>query len=277
MIRRLSALAIALGLLLSGPAAAQELLTLEGDFQQGGLVPGQTLPGATVTFGERKVRVAPDGRFILGLGRDAASEVTVTVALPDGTTRTQTLAVAQRTYDIQRIDGLPSSQVTPPDSVMARIAQEIGLVKWARRTDSAGMRFDGGFIWPVEGPISGVYGSQRILNGQPRQPHYGIDIAVPAGTPFVAPADGTVILVHPDMYFSGGTLMVDHGHGLMSAFLHLQTIAVKDGEAVRQGQVLGTVGATGRVTGAHLDWRVNWFEERIDAALLVPPMPETRK
>ena len=159
---------------------------------------------------------------------------------------------------------------------MARIHREIALVKKARAIDSPRRDFESEFIWPVTGPISGVYGSQRILNGQPRQPHYGIDIAVPTGTPVVAPAGGVVVLAEADLYFSGGTLMLDHGHGLMSAFLHLDSIDVTLGQEVEQGEVIAKVGATGRVTGAHLDWRVNWFEERVDAGLLVPPMPQPK-
>ena len=122
--------------------------------------------------------------------------------------------------------------------------------------------------------ISGVYGSQRILNGKPRQPHYGIDIAAPKGTPVVAPADAVVRLAESDLYYTGGTLILDHGHGLSSAFLHLATVDVRVGESVRRGQKIGTVGSTGRSTGPHLDWRINWFDRRIDPAPLVPPMPE---
>ena len=255
------------------PAMAEDLV-LDGDFIQGGLIQGRTLPGAEVRLGDRRLRLAEDGSFVFGFGRDAEPKATLSVLLPDGRTLSRKLDVAQRTYEVQRIDGLPQNKVTPPDEVVQRILAEIELVKAARAVDSPRRDFEGGFIWPCTGPISGVYGSQRILNGQPRQPHYGIDIAVPTGTPVVAPAGGVVVLAEDDLYFSGGTLMVDHGHGVMSAFLHLSKIEVELGQEVAQGEQIALVGATGRVTGAHLDWRVNWYQERVDASLLVPPMPE---
>ncbi len=259
-------------LVLAVPATAADRVVLQGTFEQGGMVVGRTEPGAVVTYADRAVRVAADGTFVIGFHRDEPETVALQVAFPDGTRDRRVLAVAARAYEIQRIDGLPPSKVTPPPERIARIKREAALVKAARARDTDETWFAGSWIWPVEGRISGVYGSQRILNGQPRQPHYGIDIAAPEGKPFVAPADGVVSLVHQDMYFSGGTLMVDHGHGVQSTFLHAQTISVKEGDVVRQGDVLGTVGATGRATGPHLDWRVNWFEKRLDAALLVPPM-----
>ena len=258
------------------PAQATETLALEGELIQGGLAYGQTVPGARVTLGERAVRVDPEGRFLLGFGRDAPKTMRLTVALPGGGTVERDLAIAQREYRIQRIDGLPPSKVTPPEEVLARIRKEGAEVRAVRKNDLDARHFDSGFVWPAIGPISGVFGSQRILNGQPRQPHYGVDVALPTGSPVVAPADGLVTYANPDMYFSGGTLMIDHGHGLMSAFLHLNSIEVALGQQVRQGELIATIGATGRVTGAHLDWRVNWFDERLDAELLVPPMPETK-
>ena len=267
-------LALFVQLLLAGAAWADRL-ELDGEFVQGGLVFGKTEPGARVTLGERAVRVGPDGRFILGFGRDAPAQMALRVTLPDGAALTRDLAVAQRSYEIQRIDGLPPSKVTPPPETLERIQREAAEVREVRGNDLAERHFDSGFVWPATGRISGIFGSQRILNGEPRQPHYGIDIAAPTGTPVVAPADGVVTYANPDMYFSGGTLMIDHGHGLMSGFLHLETIEVEPGQRVRQGERVATVGATGRATGAHLDWRVNWFQERLDAALLVPPMPET--
>jgi murein DD-endopeptidase MepM/ murein hydrolase activator NlpD len=262
-------------------ASASELragtLELTGQLIQGGLVFGKVDPGSRVLLGERGVRVAGDGRFVFGFGRDAPARATISVTYPDGNTRRLPLAVEQRTYRIQRIDGLPQKLVTPPPELLARIHEEHAKVEKARSGDRDEPLFESGFRWPLQGPISGVYGSQRILNGKPRQPHYGVDIAAPAGTPFVAPADGVVVLAEPDLYYSGGTLMLDHGHGLTSAFLHMSSLAVKVGDRVAQGDVLGKVGATGRVTGAHLDWRMNWFAERIDPQLLVPPMPEAEK
>ncbi len=220
------------------------------------------------------MRVSRDGWFLIGFGRDAPPKVVLSVTFPDGRSQRYGLAVKARKYRIQRIDGLPPSKVTPSKEDLKRIRKEVALVKRARKVDDPRTDFLGGFRWPAKGIISGVYGSQRILNGEPRQPHYGIDIAAPKGTRVVAPAAGVVTLVHPDMYFSGGTMMVDHGHGLQSAFLHLSRILVKKGQRVKQGQPIAEVGSTGRSTGPHLDWRINLFGRRLDAALLVGPMPK---
>ena len=225
-------------------------------------------------FNGRPLRLTEDGRFIFGLHRDEQASAELQVRLPDEpTTLSYKAQVAKREYSIQRIDGLPPKMVTPPAEVQRRIEAEQRLVARARDRDSALTGFAEGFIWPCIGPISGIFGSQRILNGEPKQPHYGVDVAVPTGTPVRAPASGVVSLAHPDMYYTGGTLMIDHGHGLQSAFLHLSKLLVREGDAVRQGDVIAEVGATGRATGAHLDWRVNWFDARVDAQLLVPPMP----
>jgi murein DD-endopeptidase MepM/ murein hydrolase activator NlpD len=256
------------------PATAQDL-TLAGALSQGGLVTGRTLPGAEVRLDGRPVRVGADGRFLLGFGREAAPEAVLELTLPDGTLARRTLSIAQRSYDIQRIDGLQPEKVTPPEEVLARIADERAMVAVVRKVDRPEPWFETGFVWPVTGPISGVYGSQRILNGEPKWPHFGVDVAVPVGTPVVAPADGLVVVAHHDMYYSGGTVLLDHGYGLTSAYLHLHEVSVEEGQMLRQGEPLGSVGATGRVTGAHLDWRFNWFDQRLDPALIVGPMPET--
>jgi murein DD-endopeptidase MepM/ murein hydrolase activator NlpD len=216
-----------------------------------------------------------DGRFIFGFGRDAAAKATLEVAAPDGSVTTQELKIGRRDYDIQRIDGIAKDYVSPPEEVLARIRADSEAAAKARAADRPETDFDSGFTWPALGPISGVYGSQRILNGEPRQPHYGVDIAGPVGTPVTAPADGVITLAHPDMYFSGATLIIDHGHGLSSTFLHLEKIEVTEGQRVRQGEVVALMGKSGRVTGPHLDWRMNWRDERIDPTLLVPPMPKT--
>jgi murein DD-endopeptidase MepM/ murein hydrolase activator NlpD len=255
----------------ASPALAE--VTFEGQFVQGGLVQARTTPDATVTLDGRKLRLTPDGAFLIGFGRDAGATATLVLSYPDGGQETKTLTVAPRQWDIQRIEGLPERQVTPSAADLARIRDDQAQVTAARARDTAETLFRTGFVWPAMGPISGVYGSQRILNGQPRQPHYGLDIAAPVGTPVVAPADGIVSLVHEDMFFTGKTLALDHGYGLNSVYSHLSEIAVKPGERVTQGQMIGRVGATGRVTGAHLDWRVNLFDIRLDPALLVPAMP----
>ncbi len=262
-------------LLTAAPAAAPaQDLTLDGALSQGGLVYGRTLPGTEVRLDGRPVRVGADGRFLLGFGRDAAPEALLDLILPDGSRARRTLSIEQRAYDIQRVDGLPQEKVTPPEEVLARIAAEQAMVEEVRKVDRPEPWFETGFVWPVVGPISGIYGSQRILNGEPRWPHYGVDVVAPEGTPVVAPADGLVVLVNPDMYYSGGTVLLDHGFGLTSAYLHLKEISVEEGQTLRQGDRLGSVGATGRVTGAHLDWRFNWFDERLDPVLIAGPMPE---
>jgi murein DD-endopeptidase MepM/ murein hydrolase activator NlpD len=251
-------------------------LALRGSLMQGGLLIGRVTPGSTITVEGEPIRVSYDGHFLVGFHRDAPALTTIRATYPDGGMERRTLEVAQRSYRVQRIDGLPSRKVTPDSADLERIRAEAALVRKARKHDAARTDFLTGFEWPVRGPITGVYGSRRILNGQPRQPHYGIDIAAPAGSPVRAPADGVVMLAHPDMFFSGATLVVDHGHGLSSSFLHLSEILVTDGESVSRGQAIARVGATGRVTGAHLDWRINLFEKRLDPQLLAGPMPGDR-
>ncbi len=250
-------------------------VSIEGEWRQGSVLFGRAPAQSRVWFNGRALRVADDGRFVFGLHRDEGPSAELQVQLPDqSTVSTLRAAVQTREYRIQRIDGLPPKMVTPPAEVLARIEAEQRQVARARDRDSALQGFAEAFIWPCVGPISGVFGSQRILNGEPKQPHYGVDVAVPTGTPVRAPAGGIVSLAHPDMYYTGGTLMIDHGHGLSSAFLHLSKLRVREGQTVRQGDVIAEVGATGRTTGAHLDWRVNWFDARVDAQELVPPMPQ---
>ena len=255
------------------PVAAESGLRLDGPRMQGGLLRGRVPPGSTVEYEGGAVRVSRDGWFLVGFGRDAPSDAELVVVYPDGRSERRVLEIEGRQYDIQRIDGLPPSKVTPSEEDLVRIRAEVKIVKKARAVDDPRTDFLSGFQWPVKGIISGVYGSQRILNGEPRRPHFGIDIAAPRGTKVVAPTDGVVTLVHPDMYFSGGTMIVDHGHGLSSAFLHLSRILVEKGERVAQGQVIAEVGSTGRSTGPHLDWRINLFDRRLDPSLLVGPMP----
>ena len=262
-----------LALLAAHPAQAGRL-ELDGRFTQGGLVFGTTEPGAEVLLGDRKVRVSPDGRFLFGFGRDAASEATLYVRFADGSTEQRSLRIEKRRYDIQRIDGLARKMVSPPESELPRIRAENARIAKLRRIDRPEALFESGFQWPARGRISGVYGSQRILNGEPRRPHYGVDVAAPMGTPITAPAAGIVVLAETGMYYTGGTVILDHGHGLTSAFLHMKDVRVAPGVRVQQGAVIGTLGATGRVTGPHLDWRMNWFDQRLDPVLVVGPMPD---
>lgn len=265
-------------LLVAANVTAQDTppLQLKGTFQQGALIFGKTSPGIVVTVDGRKLSLASDGQFVFGLDRDAADEVTLVLTPVGGAPSTLRYPVAKRSYDIQRLNGLPPKQVNPDPEMDARIARETASNRAARARDTAVDYVFQQFIWPARGPITGVFGSQRILNGEPKQPHYGVDVAGPVGAPVIAPADGIVSLVNPDMFFSGGTMYLDHGHGVSSAFLHLSKILVKPGQTVKQGEKIALIGKTGRVTGAHLDWRVNWFEARVDAVQLVPAIKKNR-
>jgi len=253
------------------PAGAR--LSLSGPLVQGGLVTGKSDSGVKVTIDGAPVRVSEEGYFLIGFDRDHGAVSQVKVVYPDGRIESRTLKIKKRDYDIQRIDGLPKRKVTPEKIDYERIRRETEAIKQARKQDDPRTDFLQGWIWPVEGPISGVYGSQRVLNGKPRRPHYGVDIAAPVGTPVKAPADGIVTLVHPDMFYSGATLVLDHGHKLSSSFLHLNRTLDKAGDRIHKGDIIAEVGATGRVTGAHLDWRMNLRNARIDPQLLVGAMP----
>lgn len=222
----------------------------------------------------RPLRVSGDGGFVFGFGRDAPRRATLHVRHPDGSREALPLRVRPRRYETQRIDGLPGRMVTPSAEALKRIRRENSRIAAVRRLDTDRPHYRTGFVWPVVGTVTGVYGSRRILNGEPRRPHYGVDVAADAGTPVRSPADGVVALAADDLYFTGGTVMIDHGFGLTTVLSHLDSVDVGVGQPVRQGDVVGAVGATGRVTGPHLDWRVNWFDARLDPALLVPPMPE---
>ena len=269
----LTRLLIALAVLFPLPALA-EGITLEGPMEQGGMIIGSAPVGSQVMLGTRELTLDDKGGFVFGFNRDAPKEETLKVVYPDGRTEVKTLAVKQRQYHIQKIDGLPQNMVTPPKEVLDRIRNDNKRVAEARAHDTDGDWYRQGFEWPAIGPISGVYGSQRILNGIPKQPHYGVDVAAPEGTPIKAPAGGIVRLADTDQYYTGGTVIIDHGHGISSAFLHMKDVKVKVGQTVKQGDVIGLLSHTGRATGPHIDWRVNWFGERLDAELLVPPMPK---
>lgn len=277
MIRLVAFLAMMLAGSLVGAAAFAGNVTFDGRMVQGGIVVGRTDPGTVVKFQGKPIRVSPEGVFVIGFHRDAKPTASVEVQFPDGSRRTESLDIKPRRYNIQRIDGLPRKMVTPPKNVLDRIKRENRLIKKARFEDTATPHFLKGWQWPARGRISGVYGSQRILNGKPRRPHYGVDIAAPVGTPVVAPSDGVVRLAERDLYYTGGTIILDHGHGLSSAFLHMQRVTVKPGQFVKQGEKIGTLGSTGRSTGPHLDWRINLFGARLDPQLLVPPMKPPRK
>ena len=256
------------------PLQASEL-RLEGQLIQGGVLRGQVAPGSAVSLDGRQLRVSPDGWFVFGFGRDAAEHAELVVRSAEGRAYTRALEVAKRTYRVERVDGLAPREVTPRKKDLSRIEADARLIGAAQQRDSDGLGFTEKVAWPVVGRISGVYGSQRILNGAPRAPHRGLDIAAPPGTPVGAMAGGVVSLAKPDMYFTGGTVMVDHGHGLHSIYAHLSDVLVEAGQDVAQGAVLGTVGSTGRAAGPHLHWGVYWFGQAVDPALLVGPMPQS--
>jgi len=244
-------------------------VNLKGDAIQGGLMFGKTNPDSSISLDGQTIAIAEDGRFVIGFSRDETGTRELRVTAPNGEVTTRSLTIQVRDYDIERVDGLPPSKVTPDPSVAERIREDSRMVATARQHRDNRAYYGNGFTWPAKGRISGVYGSQRILNGEPRRPHFGLDIAAPTGTDVHAPADGLITLTHPDMYFSGGTIILDHGQGLSSTFLHLSKILVEAGVFVKQGDVIGKIGATGRATGAHLDWRMNWLDKRVDPQPLV--------
>jgi len=256
------------GALISDINAAAETgpIRCAGEHRQGGALICRTAPGAEVALGDVSVTAGPQGWVVLGHDRDADARTTLSVR-EGGSVWETTVAVEQREYDIQRIEGVPQEYVSPPPETLERIRAE-GRVKASAYTsmwEEPG--FSEGFIMPIEGGrVTGVYGSQRYYNGEPRRPHYGIDVAAAGGTPVTAPASGVVTLADDDMYFEGGLIFIDHGQGFTSAFLHLSDVDVQVGEVVEQGQQIGAVGAGGRSTGAHLDWRIKWRGRYIDPA-----------
>lgn len=243
---------------LISPALA---LNLQGKLEQGGFAIGETTPDSTVIFKGRQLQLSPKGQFVIGFDRDEGDSVVLQVNGKD-----HVLSIAPRPWKIQRIDGLPDEKVTPPKDVLDRIARENALIKQARQTQAISDFPTFPFVMPAHGRISGVFGSQRILNGKPRSPHKGIDIAAPEGTPVVAAAAGIVVLTHTDMYYTGGTVIVDHGHGISTIYVHLKDVDVKPGQKLAAQEQLGTVGSTGRSTGPHLHFGVNWFSTAIDPA-----------
>jgi murein DD-endopeptidase MepM/ murein hydrolase activator NlpD len=250
-------------------AAPTPEVEIAGDVQPGALIRGRTAPGNRVRMNGRPLSLDDEGYFIFGLGRDASGAVRLEVTAPDGAAQIHSLAIRPRAYDVQCIDGLPQGKVTPDQAALDRIAREQKSIDAARarRSDTRGYRAQ--FRWPVKGRISGVYGSQRILNGVAKNPHAGLDIAAPTGTPILAPAAGHVVLAAADLYYSGNTVIVDHGLGLSSTLIHMSRMSVAVGDRVQAGDKLGEVGMTGRATGPHLHWGINWLDQRLDPQLLL--------
>ena len=240
--------------------------SITGAMSQGSLALGSAPPGSVAALDGRPLRVTADGRFAFGFGPDQTKPVLVTVRYPEGGGDSRSFTPTARTYDIQHVNGLPQHTVTPPPEVTERIAHEAEIIYLARLTDSGGSDFLSGFDWPAPGIESGIFGSQRIDNGTPTSPHYGVDMAAPTGTPIHAPADG-VVAITDDYYLNGGFTLIDHGQGVSTSYLHQSKRLVKVGEAVKRGQRIGLIGATGRATGPHLHWAMNWFQVRLDPSL----------
>ncbi len=244
--------------------------TLEfyGNFIQGHFIVGKTEPNSKVIIDKKKIKVSKDGYFVFGLDRDRKYDVTIKL-INSGINKDIVKKVLKRNYKIQRIDGLDEKKVTPPKDVYERIKKENNEIGKARAINSNLDFFKDKFIMPVKGIISGVYGSQRILNGKPRWPHYGIDIAANKGTKIKASGSGTVTMAENDLYYTGGTIIMDHGHGISTIYSHLENIFVNVGDKIKKGEIIGTVGSTGRSTGPHLDFRVNWFQTRLDPMTVI--------
>ena len=235
----------------------------KGKFLQGHFIIGITDPGSKIIVDKKEVRVSEEGFFVFGIDRDRKFDVTITKITNEKKEKI-IKTVLKRKYNIQRIDGLEESKVTPPESVYKRIKKENNAIGEARAINSDLNYFKNKFIMPVEGIITGVYGSQRILNGKPKWPHYGIDIAADQGTHIKSSANGIVTMAEDDLYYTGGTIIMDHGHGISTIYSHLESVLVSVGDKINQGDIIGTVGSTGRSTGPHLDFRINWFQTRLD-------------
>ena len=240
-----------------------------GKFIQGHFIIGKTDPESKVKIDKRQVKVSKNGYFAFGLARDRKYDVVITIE-NNGVKEKITKRVQKRKYNIQRIDGLEEKKVTPPEEVYERIKKENKLIAKARAIDSDLDFFKDKFMIPVDDAIiTGVYGSQRILNGKPKWPHYGLDFAQKEGAPVKAMLNGTVTLAEADLFYTGGTLIFDHGHGISTLYMHMLDIFVEKGQKVKQGDIIGTVGSTGRATGPHLDVRLNWFDVRLDPATVL--------
>jgi len=278
---RVPGAALALGLLASalatpslqaqaGSAASADTRSVfPASASQGALVIGKVAPGSRVQYAGRTLRVSGYGSVVFGIGRDERGPLRILVQRADGGSESIDIAVTPRDWPLERVNGVPPKTVNPPPAIAERIKREQAQVTAARDRDDDRTDFATPFIWPVQGRISGRFGNARVYNGQPGAGHSGMDIAVPTGTPVKAPAAGVVTFAAPDLYLTGGTVLLDHGYGVSSNFLHLSRIDVKVGDRIAQGQVLGAVGATGRATGPHLHWGMNWFDVRIDPLLVL--------
>ena len=243
-------------------------IILNGNFIQGGLVYGKSIPKTSIKFMKRFIFQDSNNRFVFGMGRDYPETAVLEIKY-NNDIRKINIKIKKQVYKIQKIKGLPKKMVTPPESVYKRIIRENKEIAKVRTLNSKINYIFQDFIWPVQGIITGVFGSQRILNGKPRRPHYGIDIAASKGTNILAPTDSIVRMAEDNLYFTGGTIMLDHGHGVTSVYSHLSKLLVKKNQKIKKGHVIGHVGSTGRSTGPHLDWRINWFDQRLDPYLFI--------
>lgn len=265
------ALAFGLFLLaLVAPAAADSArLVFPSRVEQGGMVLGKVPPDSWVVLDDRPLQVTPYGTVVFGVARDASGPAELAIRTPDGAQHTVRVQVQARDWPTEHVNGVPPATVAPPPQITERIRREQAAVAAARATSDAGTGFAERFIWPVQGRISGRFGRHRVYNGQPGAAHSGMDIAASTGTPVKAPASGRVVFAQPDLYLTGGTVLIDHGYGIGSNFLHLSRLDVAVGDQVRQGDTIGQVGATGRATGPHLHWGMTWFDVRIDPLLVL--------
>lgn len=259
------------GLLISQALSAKTLLSEQ--FFQGALIVGKTSPDNKVTLNGKSIKVSKNGDYALGFSRDEKNNSELIILSPNGTAEKRILKPLKREYNIQRVEGIAKSIMNPNKKANIRVGEDNKKIKAARKVDSNLTAFAKGFVAPIEGIITGVYGSQRYYNGVPKTPHYGLDYAGKTGDPVKSPADGTILMFVPDMFYSGGTMIIDHGHGVSSTFLHLSDSYVSVGDKVSKGQLVAAVGASGRATGPHLDWRINWFNMRLDPELVLKLKP----
>jgi len=263
-------------LLLVFTVAAADPVKLDGAAVQGALLIGHAEPGSKVWHDGRRMPVAPDGRFLIGIPYNAASFTEIKVESPKGEVGSTSLLVTARRYEVEKIDNLPPAQVTPDAKTLKRISAERVELEHALTARTATPLFDHPFRWPVAGIVTGVYGSTRVLNGEPRSPHLGVDVTAAEGTPIVASTEGVVALV-ADYFFTGNTVVIDHGYGLTSLYAHLSRVDVKPGDPVAPGQVIGLMGTTGRATGPNLHWGVDLYGVALDPALLAGAMPKAKE
>jgi hypothetical protein len=259
-----------------GNISLVDIPNLKGSFNQGGMVWGFAIPGDEIFIDGVPIFVDADGRFVFGFSRNNPNQSLLKIIHADGRVEEDFIDVTPQSYDIERVNGLPPKTVTIPEEERQRRVIETGKVRVARSHKALNLDWLNEFIWPATGRISGVYGSQRILNGEPRSPHYGLDIAAPVHTPIYAPQGGEVVLAEPDFLLEGGIIIIDHGFQIYSTMFHMKSVDVKMGARVEKGDPIGTIGAKGRASGPHVDWRLNWGNVRLDPQLLLTNVPKPK-